>query len=144
MPNIHSIPLTEAEEKAALNAASTIHEDWRKNYDMSKGGVDVPRIKRTEDGYETNINVPFEDLLPEFQKMNLLMTKFVVKLLKIAKQENYTNEECYYIIHEYWLELNPYAKNSNLDIPFNQLDLSEQDKDIRVYNIVMGCILDQQ
>ncbi len=144
MPNIHNISLTKNDEEAALNAAGRIHQDWRENYDKDKRGVEVPRIKRTRDGDEANINIPFQDLLPEFQEMNLLMTQFVVKLLKIAKQENYTNEECYHNIHEYWLELNPYAKNSNLDVPFDQLDPIEQDKDIRVYNIVMGCVLNQQ
>ena len=139
MESIHNIQLTEQDMQVAFNAASLIHEDWRENYYITNGNIH--RIKITKEGYETNINVPFNELLPEFQEMNLLMTQFVVKLFKLAKQENYTNEEVYYNIHEYWLELNPYAKNGNLDVPFHQLTPSEQDKDIRVYNIVLGYYL---
>ena len=128
--------LTQAEQQVAFKAASDIHQDWRENYIKNNGNI--PRIKPTRDGYESNINVPFIELLPEFQEMNIMMTQYVVKLLKM---NNYTIDEIFYNIHEYWLELNPFAKNTNLDVPFNQLSVIEQDKDIRVYNIVLGYYL---
>lgn len=124
--------LTQTDQQIAFEAASDIHEDWRKN------NGEGPRIKPTRDGYESDINIPFSELLPEFQEMNIMMTQYVVKLLKM---NNYTIDEMFYNIHEYWLELNPFAKNTNLDVPFNQLAVIEQDKDIRVYNIVLGYYL---
>lgn len=48
---------------------SAAHEEWRKGWE-SKNGVGAPRMKKTADG-ETNINVPWEKLHPDYKKENI-------------------------------------------------------------------------
>lgn len=44
------------------------HEEWRKNYDST--GT-IAKMKLTQDGTETNINVPFENLHKEWVRDNI-------------------------------------------------------------------------
>lgn len=47
---------------------SRAHEVWRKGFDPE--GTGKPRMKKVSDGSEVNINVPWKELHPEWQKEN--------------------------------------------------------------------------
>ena len=74
--------------KLANAFGSLAHEDWRNGYDPDKTGK--PREKDTPEG-KTNINVPWEQLHPKYQKDNLEAGKTAVKIyrelcIKIAEK----------------------------------------------------------
>jgi hypothetical protein len=48
---------------------SAAHEGWRRGFE-EKNGEGTPRMKKTSDG-ETNINVPWSELHPEWKKDNI-------------------------------------------------------------------------
>jgi hypothetical protein len=70
---ITTIPIPEAgpeaHREAVANAFGSIqHEKWRKGFDPE--GTGKPRMKKVSDGGEVNINVPWEELHPEWKKEN--------------------------------------------------------------------------
>ena len=58
----------ELSENAIREFATAAHEEWRQNFDPS--GT-KPRIKKNSDGTEGDINVPFNELHPDWQAENL-------------------------------------------------------------------------
>ena len=122
--------LTEEETQVVLNAASDMHNDWRAKY-INTDEIQ-PYIVVTKDGYESDINIPFNELLPEFQKKHTMIASYIVSLLKMNK---YTIYEMFSNIYEFSLKSVPLSKNN--DINFNKLSPIEQDKTIRMYNIVL-------
>ena len=126
--------LSEEETTIVYNAASEMHEDWRDKYNNTNGNQ--PYIIATKDGYEADVNIPFNELLPEFQQKHNMIASHIVSLLKMNK---YTLDEMFSNIYEFNLKLSPLSKNSK--IKFKQLSLIEQDKSIRMYNIVLKYYL---
>ncbi len=134
-----TVRLSAYEEQLAFNGASDLHEEWRKLYQVQYGNV--PRMKKLSFSDEqVDINQPFKDLHPEKQEQNLLMAQFIAKIIKFFKTEesnlSYTPIIYYELIHDYWLELNSYARGTELDVPFTELPVIEQQKDINVFDVV--------
>ena len=118
--------------QVAVQAASILHQNWREDYILKNGNV--PRIKDTPDG-KVDINVPFDQVHPQYQKANLDMATFVLKMLCIFAQENEDVRIYYRLIHDFWLQENPYAENGPHDVPWDDLPKVEQDKDVAVYMV---------
>jgi len=126
----------ESIHRVALKAASDLHQNWRDDYILKNGNV--PRIKDTPDG-EVDINVPFDQVHPIYQKANLTMATFVIKMLCLFARDTTSCEEdvriYYRLIHDFWLQENPHAENGPLDVPWDDLPKIEQDKDVAVYMV---------
>ena len=75
--------LSEEETTIVYNAASEMHEDWRAKYNNTNGNL--PYIIATKDGYEADVNIPFNELLPEFQQRHNTIASHIVSLLKMNK-----------------------------------------------------------
>jgi hypothetical protein len=120
----------ESLRQVAIQAASCLHQNWREEYITNNGNV--PRMKDTPDG-KVDINVPFDQVHPLYQKANLTMATFVLKMLCIFAREHEDLRIYYRLIHDFWLQENPYAENGPLDIPWDDLPKVEQDKDVLVY-----------
>ena len=60
---------TDKHREAVANAFGSIqHENWRRGFDPE--GTGKPRMKKISSGGEVNINVPWEELHPEWKKEN--------------------------------------------------------------------------
>lgn len=114
-----------------VSAASELHQKWREEYIIKNGNI--PRIKDTPDG-EVDINVPFAQVHPLYQKANLTMATFVMKMIYLLPNEK--DLRAYYrLIHDFWLQENSYAHNGPLDVPWDDLPKVEQDKDVVVFKV---------
>jgi hypothetical protein len=114
------------------------HEEWRRNYDAT--GT-KPRIKKNSDGSEGDINVPFDDLHPDWQRENLAagqaaeeaVTKFPHDMEKAAEY-----------IHIKWMHRNPKADyNAAQHVPYDELPEDEKEKD-RVHARTMMKLLNKE
>ena len=64
-------PLTsELKDKIIDGCASLLHEEWRTSRAALDGGKVLPRMKKTSDGRDVDINVPWSSLHPEYKKEN--------------------------------------------------------------------------
>jgi hypothetical protein len=125
-------------ENAVHRFASMAHEEWRRNYDAT--GT-KPRIKKNSDGSEGDINVPFDDLHPDWQRENLAagqaaeeaVTKFPHDMEKAAEY-----------IHIKWMHRNPKADyNAAQHVPYDELPEDEKEKD-RVHARTMMKLLNKE
>jgi len=125
-------------ENAVHRFASMAHEEWRRNYDTT--GT-KPRIKKNSDGSEGDINVPFDDLHPDWQRENLAagkaaeeaVTKFPHDMEKAAEY-----------IHIKWMLRNPKADyNAAQHVPYDELSEDEKEKD-RVHARTMMKLLNKE
>lgn len=115
-------------EEIATQVAAELHEDWRINYILTNGNV--PRIKPANDGTdrEIDINVPYEQLTPHWQKENYEAACFVVKKILIDSDIDDDHLACQ--VHNAWLNRNDWAKGSPLDVSYWDLPQEEKDKDL--------------
>jgi hypothetical protein len=111
-------------ENAVTQFASAAHDEWRRNFDPT--GT-KERVKKNSDGSEGNINVPFEELHPDWQRENLAagraaaeaVTKFPDDMEKAAEY-----------IHIQWMKRNPKADyNAAQHVPYDELPEDEKEKD---------------
>lgn len=141
--------------------ASCFHEDWRqikKNKDgtfksswkavkdykfernyikyLKNGGTELSYLRfNKESELEIDIaNCEYKNLSKDWQKENLEAAKVVLKILiQEQKGKVFTFEEVGHIIHEEWRKRNKPSQNSRLNTLFINLDLEDQDKDLRQY-----------
>lgn len=121
-------------EELAVRLAANLHESWRREFMKINGNV--PRIKPAHDGTnnEIDINVPFENLTPYWQKDNLDAAKFVIKMIFICP--NMDLMKIGELIHIYWKIRNPWAKGTAQYTRFNLLPNHEKSKDIEQYMLL--------
>ncbi len=136
--------LTEEEkEYFATEVWSYLHEERRKTR-LKDDGTYEPRWKDAKDeewskahwwAKEIDIaNTKFEDLSGAWQHENLEAGKVAVDLVyeKVINWEEITPEmieEMSSVVHEKWLERNPWEKWWNLDKPYSELPEIEKAKD---------------
>jgi hypothetical protein len=125
-------------ENAVHRFASMAHEEWRRNYDATGK---KPRIKKNSDGSEGDINVPFDELHPDWQRENLAagaaaqeaVTKFPDDMEKAAEY-----------IHIKWMQRNTKADyNAAQHVPYDELPEDEKEKD-RVHARTMMKLLNKE
>ena len=146
--------------KIIQDIAFVLHDDWRKTR-LKEDGTFEPRwkdvkdeqfvknlesletlpnnIRQGENGFEIDIaNTCFHDLSAFWQKENLIAAELAYNLA----QENSERplEEAGNIIHNEWLERNPWEKGGELDVPFSELSAEEQSKDVRQFEIAKTMI----
>jgi hypothetical protein len=111
-------------ENAVHQFASRAHEEWRRNYDPT--GT-KPRIKKNSDGSEGDINVPFDQLHPDWQKENLAAGNAAAEA--VNKFPNDIEKAAEYV-HTEWMKRNPKADyNSAQHVPYDDLPEDEKEKD---------------
>jgi hypothetical protein len=134
----------ESYEVATAQLAAKFHENWRKTRLRDDGSYE-PRQKQTRDESWIEAhggadvvdiaNTSYEDLPADWQAENRAAAEVVVGIidehagvpdLSDARQRN----EIGNIIHKAWLERNTWATGGDLDVPFSDLPIEEQDKDI--------------
>lgn len=111
-------------ENAITQFASSAHDEWRRNFDPT--GT-KERIKKNSDGTEGNINVPFDQLHPDWQKENLAAGKAAAEA--VTKFPDDIEQAAEYI-HVEWMKRNPKADyNAAQHVPYDQLPEDEKEKD---------------
>jgi len=125
------------EDSLIRSFASIQHENWRKSFDPD--GVGTPRVKENSDGTSNDINVPFEQLHPDWQKENLEAGK--AALMSVQKFPNDLEKASSYV-HDEWMKRNPKSDyNANQHVPYSNLPESEKEKDrehVRTITTLMG------
>ena len=145
------------------DVATKLHDDWRKTR-LNKDGFYEPRwktikdekfinsldvnnlpsnIRKSESGFEIDIaNSTYSQLSLDWKKENYEAAKvvaglYVIKeILKIPLSLAKIGE----IIHEEWLNRNPWGKEDpKLSLPFAYLSYEEQDKDLNQYLLAKQC-----
>jgi hypothetical protein len=116
--------ITEAEMDAVTRFASDAHEAWRQGFDPT--GT-KPRIKKNSDGSEGDINVPFAQLHPDWQKENLAAGRAAQEALNKFPNDDEAAAE---FIHNEWMKRNPKGDwNAAQHVPYDQLPEEEKEKD---------------
>lgn len=133
----------EAVEAAVHALASEFHEDWRKTR-LQEDGSFESRLKSTSDtawveAHGTDqvdiANTAYGDLPADWQAENKAAAGVVVDVLATHNGSLDLSDESVRIqvgatVHDAWLSRNEWAKGGELDVPFEQLPLEEQAKDI--------------
>jgi hypothetical protein len=105
--------------------AAIQHENWRKSFDPENSGKE--RIKQNSDGSQGNINVPFKQLHPDWQKENLLAGRAAVNAVNLHRDDN---EKAAEHVHNEWMKRNPRQDwNAHLHVPYAKLPEDEKEKD---------------
>ena len=125
-------------EDPVIQFASKAHDEWRKNFDPT--GT-KERIKKNSDGTEGNINVPFEELHPDWKKENLAAGQ--AAMMAVKRFPNNIEQAAEYI-HNEWMKRNPKADyNAAQHIAYDQLPEDEKEKD-RVHVRTMMALSGKQ
>ena len=125
-------------EDPVIQFASKAHNEWRKNFDPT--GT-KERIKKNSDGTEGNINVPFEELHPDWKKENLAAGQ--AAMMAVKRFPNNIEQAAEYI-HNEWMKRNPKADyNAAQHVAYDQLPEDEKEKD-RVHVRTMMALSGKQ
>ena len=111
-------------ENAIEQFASSAHDEWRQNFDPT--GT-KERVKKNSDGSEGNINVPFDELHPDWQRENLAAGQAAAEA--VTEFPNNIEKAAEYI-HIEWMKRNPKADyNAAQHVPYDELPEDEKEKD---------------
>ena len=111
-------------ENAIEQFASSAHDEWRQNFDPT--GT-KERVKKNSDGSEGNINVPFDELHPDWQRENLAAGQAAAEA--VTEFPNDIEKAAEYI-HIEWMKRNPQADyNAAQHVPYDELPEDEKEKD---------------
>jgi len=128
--------IKESKSNHITQFASNAHEEWRRNFDPT--GT-KPRIKKNSDGTEGDINVPFADLHPDWQKENLAAAHAAHRAVKHFGRDM---EKAAEYVHNEWMKRNPRADyNAAQHVPYDDLPEDEKEKDrvhVRTMMQLMG------
>lgn len=135
---------SEAELQAIETLAEEFSDNWREARYDEQTGLYEPRIKTTTDeawiaARGTNqvdiANTEYKDLPADWQQENKEAAQVVIDILQqhngdVILEDPAVRAEVGARIHDEWLERNEWADGTELDVPFDQLSLTEQEKDI--------------
>jgi hypothetical protein len=128
----------EAEHPAVKAFASQAHEDWRRGFDPEGSGKE--RVKKNSDGSEGNINVPFDDLHPDWQRENLAAGRAALEAVQTYGDDTEAAAEH---VHNEWMKRNPKADyNAAQHVPYEDLPEDEKDKDRAHVRTMRGLLSD--
>ena len=122
---------------AVVAFATEAHDQWRANFE-AVNGHNAQRIKSNSDGTTGNINVPFDQLHPDWQRENLAAGR--AALLAVLRHPGDWEEAAKYV-HNEWMKRNPKADyNAAQHVPYEALSEPEKEKD-RVHVRAMQRLL---
>ena len=137
-PIVKGVAEDSLNEDPVIQFASKAHNEWRKNFDPT--GT-KERIKKNSDGTEGNINVPFEELHPDWKKENLAAGQ--AAMMAVKRFPNNIEQAAEYI-HNEWMKRNPKADyNAAQHVAYDQLPEDEKEKD-RVHVRTMMALSGKQ
>jgi hypothetical protein len=133
----------EAVDQAVAALGTAFHEDWRKTR-LNEDGTFEPRIKTTKDEawIEANgtdqvdiANTTYDGLPADWQAENKAAAEVIVGVFNersgdVDLSDPETREAVGEQVHAAWLSRNEWAKGGNLDVPFADLPVDEQNKDL--------------
>lgn len=133
----------EAIDQAVAALGSAFHEDWRKTR-LNEDGTFEPRVKTTKDEAwieasgtdQVDIaNTTYEGLPADWQAENKAAAEVVVGVFNerdgaVDLNDQGTRTAVGEQIHAAWLSRNEWAKGGDLDVPFEDLPVDEQNKDL--------------
>jgi hypothetical protein len=134
---------SEAYVEAVGALASEFHEDWRKTRLDADGNYE-PRVKSTKDeawiaDHGTNevdiANSTYAELPADWQAENKAAAEVIVEIMdevdgQIDLGDPEVRDSVGEKIHAAWMSRNEWAKGGELDVPFAELPLDEQNKDL--------------
>ena len=132
--------------------AAELHRQWVKKFRATGG---VTRMKSTTDAHWVGLhgtslvdiaNTDFEELPIDWQHENYQSALVAKRLLDAANtipdlNDARTRLALGAVIHEAWLQRNPWAKETSLNEPFGNLPRHEQDKDIMVITTAIALLI---
>ncbi|MCL2586991.1 MAG: hypothetical protein FWE31_01990 [Firmicutes bacterium] len=126
-----------------LQKDGTFQPRWKpiedRNFIDELQGYLPPYVRQVEGGYEIDIaNASFDQLSKDWQHENQEAAKRVVEEIILAMDidgHRFETDEIGDIIHEYWLERNKRARGGDLDVPYSELPVHEQDKDLDQFHM---------
>lgn len=133
--------LVEGDESAIRAFASRAHEEWRRGFDpaVASGKPSKQRVKKNSDGTEGDINVPFDQLHPDWQRENLAGGRAALEAIRKFPDDD---EAAAAYVHEQWMLRNPKQDwNAAQHIPYASLPEGEKEKDrvqVRVMQELLG------
>lgn len=141
----------EAIDQAVAVLGSAFHEDWRKTR-LNEDGSFEPRVKTTKDEawIEANgtdqvdiANTKYEELPDDWQAENKAAAEVVVSIFnerngKVDLADPDTRAVVGEQVHTAWLSRNEWAKGGDLDVPFADLPIDEQNKDLDQVVVAQG------
>jgi hypothetical protein len=133
----------EVRAEAVATLGSAFHEDWRKTR-LNEDGSFEPRVKTTKDeawieAHGTDqvdiANTDFENLPSDWQAENKAAAEVIVNVFEahngqVGLDNPATRTNIGETVHAAWLSRNEWAKGGDLDVPFADLPVEEQDKDL--------------
>lgn len=133
--------LHEAWRKPRLQADGTYEPRWKKIKDEvyieRLGKMDkMPAYVRVNENGEHEIDIAnacYFQLSEDWKAENKAAAQVVADMIESGKE--YTDAEAGEIIHNAWLERNSWAKDGELGVPFAELPVDEQEKDLVQYRI---------
>lgn len=128
-------------EDATTQFASMAHDEWRKGYIAREGNK--PREKKVPAGYPdagqmVDINVPFKEVHPHYQKDNIEAAKAAKAAVEMFPDDI---EKGSAFIHTEWVKRNPWA-DEKLKVSYEELPEIEKEKD-RVHYRLMKQLMGQ-
>jgi hypothetical protein len=121
-------------QKIIIEFASIAHEKWREGWISQNNGVSVPRIKLNSDGTEGDINLPFSEIHPDWQKENLSAGEAAWVAYNLYPLDEELGSE---YIHNEWMKRNPKKEyNEHLHCDYKFLPEDEKEKDRVQYRIM--------
>ena len=136
------------EDKEAIKGlseavASVLHEDWRKTR-LNEDGSYEPRLKSTNDeawisthGGSTEVDIAnstYDELPADWKAENAAAGEVVATELVLLQRNGVevtpeVVEQVSSKVHDKWLERNTWAKDGELDVPYDELPEEEKAKD---------------
>lgn len=152
-----SVTSSEAVDQAVAALGNAFHEDWRKTR-LNEDGTFEPRVKTTKDEawIEANgtdqvdiANTTYEGLPADWQAENKAAAEVVVGVFNerngmVDLNDPDTRAAVGEQVHTAWLSRNEWAKGGDLDVPFADLPVDEQNKDLDQVVVAQGVFAHEQ
>jgi hypothetical protein len=115
--------------------ANIFHDVWRQSWGKNNGSdkyTNNPFYVKDTNNIKINVNVPYNELPPQFTDLNINLITFGLQLVSTNPKNP---QLCYYLINEYRRIINTSERGSSKDVIFNMLPEKDKYKCIDIFNI---------